>query len=70
MAPISITDFLEFKNSFVFRSPALSESSKIELIRRESYFGVMDAVYREVAVARKSAPRWLDKSSMNVHYPA
>ncbi len=60
--------FLEFKNSIVFRRPVLSESSRLDDIREESFFGVMDAVYRELAIAHKSTPRWLEKSPMNVQY--
>lgn len=60
--------FNEFTGSAEFRRPSVKLNARLEDVREQSFFGVVDCAYRTIAVRKKGVERWLEKSPMNVYF--
>lgn len=60
--------FNAFANSAEFLRPSVRLDARIENVREPSLYGVVDCVYRTIAVDKKGVERWLEKSPMNVYF--
>ncbi len=60
--------FSAFKTSAEFRRRSLKEDAILPDVLNPTLFGVIDAVYRTLALKKKGTRRWLEKSPMNIQF--